>query len=59
MTPITRATIWRRLVALKRGQGAFADALIGALGARVGCRRTWTFDRCALRLPGFEHPEAH
>lgn len=39
--------------ALKDGHGSFADALIGALGARVGCSRTMTFDRKAARLPGF------
>jgi predicted nucleic-acid-binding protein len=40
-------------VALKRGRGAFADALIGELGSRAGCGRTLTFDRKASRLPGF------
>jgi len=44
------------MVALKRGQGSFADALIGALGARAGCARTLTFDHKALRLPGLELP---
>ncbi len=40
--------------ALKDGHGAFADALIGALGARAGCTTTATFDRKAARLAGFE-----
>lgn len=31
----------------------FADALIGAIAAEAGCERTLTFDRRALRLPGF------
>jgi predicted nucleic-acid-binding protein len=44
------------MVALKEGRGAFADALIGALGAKAGCARTLTFDRKALRLPGFALP---
>jgi predicted nucleic-acid-binding protein len=39
---------------LKAGQGDFADALIGAINANAGCSRTLTFDRKALRLPGFE-----
>jgi len=38
---------------LKAGRGAFADALIGARGAKAGCARTATFDKGALRLPGF------
>jgi predicted nucleic-acid-binding protein len=42
------------MIALKEGQGSFADALIGALGARAGCSRTMSFDRNALRLSGFE-----
>lgn len=41
------------LAAARRGQGAFADALIGALALRAGCSSTLTFDRKALRLPGF------
>ena len=32
----------------------FADALIAACGAAAGCLYTLTFDRRALRLPGFE-----
>jgi predicted nucleic-acid-binding protein len=44
------------MIALKEGQGSFADALIGALGARAGCSRTMSFDRNALRLSGFEAP---
>ena len=39
--------------ALKDGRGSFADALIAALGNKAGCSRTLTFDRKALRLPGF------
>ena len=41
------------MVALKRGRGAFADALIGELGSRAGCSQTLTFDLKAARLPGF------
>lgn len=48
--------VFTALIALKRGQGSFADAVIAALGARRGCTRTLTFDRKALRLPGFELP---
>jgi predicted nucleic-acid-binding protein len=46
--------VFTAMVALKRGRGSFADALIAELGARVGCIRTLTFDRKAIRLPGFE-----
>ncbi len=44
------------MMALKAGQGSFADALIGALGAQAGCEFTATFDRKALRLQGFALP---
>jgi predicted nucleic-acid-binding protein len=40
--------------ALKSGRGAFADALIGALGTWAGCQSTWTFDKKAGRLEGYE-----
>lgn len=42
------------MASLKVGLGDFADALIGAINAQSGCSRTITFDRKALRLPGFE-----
>ena len=45
--------VFTAMIALKEGRGAFADALIGALGAKAGCARTLTFDQKALRLPGF------
>ncbi len=48
--------VFTAMIALKEGSGSFADALIGALGARAGCSRTMTFDKTALRLPGFELP---
>jgi predicted nucleic-acid-binding protein len=48
--------VFTATVALRRGQGSFADALIGALGTRAGCARTLTFDHKALRLSGFELP---
>jgi predicted nucleic-acid-binding protein len=46
--------VFTAMIALKEGHGAFADALIGALGAKAGCSRTVTFDRRALRFGGFE-----
>lgn len=46
--------VFTAMIALKEGQGSFADALIGALNAKAGCSRTLTFDQKALRLPGFE-----
>ena len=48
--------VFAATIALKEGGGSFADALIGELGARAGCARTLTFDKTALRLPGFELP---
>ena len=48
--------VFTAMIALQKWQGAFADAFIAALGARRGCSRTLTFDRKALRLPGFERP---
>jgi predicted nucleic-acid-binding protein len=46
--------VFAAVIALKDGLGSFADALIGALDASAGCSGTLTFDRKALRLPGFE-----
>jgi predicted nucleic-acid-binding protein len=48
--------VFTAMIALKEGRGSFADALIGALGARAGCTSTLTFDRKALRLEGFALP---
>ena len=46
--------VFTAMVALKQGHGSFADALIAELGTRMGCTRTLTFDRKAIRLAGFE-----
>lgn len=46
--------VFTAMIALRDGRGSFADALIGALGVKAGCLCTLTFDRKALRLPGFE-----
>jgi predicted nucleic-acid-binding protein len=46
--------VFTAMVALKRGRGSFADALIAELGALAGCARTLTFDQKAVRLRGFE-----
>jgi predicted nucleic-acid-binding protein len=45
--------VFTSMIALKEERGSFADALIGALGARAGCSHTVTVDRKALRLPVF------
>lgn len=45
--------VFTAMVALKEGQGSFADTVIVALGTRAKCSRTLTFDHKA-RLPGFE-----
>ena len=46
--------VFQATMALKDGTGSFADALIGALGAKAGCTRTLTFDKSAARLPHFK-----
>jgi len=46
--------VFAAMTALEEGLGSFADALLGALGAKAGCSATLTFDRRALRLPDFE-----
>jgi predicted nucleic-acid-binding protein len=46
--------VFTAMIAFRRGQGSFADAVIAALGARAGCSCTLTFDQKALRLSGFE-----
>jgi predicted nucleic-acid-binding protein len=48
--------VFTAMIALKEGQGSFADPIIAALGAKAGCSCTLTFDHKALRLPGFELP---
>ncbi len=48
--------VFMATVVLRKGRGSFADALIGALGERAGCSHIATFDRKALRLPGFALP---
>jgi predicted nucleic-acid-binding protein len=49
--------VFTAMISLRRGWGAFADALIGALGTWAGCESTLTFDKKALRLAGFELPD--
>lgn len=46
--------IYTAMIALRRGTGSFADALIAALGAKAGCSHTLTFDRSAARLEGIK-----
>jgi predicted nucleic-acid-binding protein len=46
--------VFTAMIALKSGLGSFADALISALGISAGCARTLTFDRRAVRIPGFD-----
>jgi len=45
--------VFTAMVTVRQSRGEFADALIGALGAKAGCKYTLTFDQRALRLPGF------
>lgn len=46
--------VFTAMIALKRGRGSFADAIIPALGTRAGCSYTLTFDKKASRLSGFK-----
>ena len=46
--------VFAATVVLKENRGSFADALIAAPGVKAGCSSTLTFDRRALRLPGFK-----
>jgi predicted nucleic-acid-binding protein len=48
--------VFNAMIALKGGQGSFADATIAALGTRAGCSCTLTFDQKTLRLPSFKLP---
>jgi predicted nucleic-acid-binding protein len=48
--------VFTAMIALKRGKGSFADAIILALGAKAGCSYTLTFDQKACRLAGFRLP---
>ena len=45
--------VFLAMLTLRDGRGGFADALIALLGTRAGCLHTVTFDRKALRTPGF------
>jgi predicted nucleic-acid-binding protein len=46
--------VFAATIVLKENRGSFADALIAAVGVKAGCSSTLTFDRRALRLPGFK-----
>jgi predicted nucleic-acid-binding protein len=48
--------VFTAVATLKEGRGSFADALIAALGSWANCSHTLTFDRKALRIPGFAMP---
>ena len=45
--------VYEAMIALRTGEGTFADALICALGAWAGCSSTLTFDGSS-QLPHFE-----
>ena len=47
--------VYQAVIALRNGYGTFEDALIGALGAWLGCSTTLSFDQNASkRLSGFQ-----
>jgi hypothetical protein len=50
----TSMRVFTAMIAVKEGRSSFADALIGALGAKVSCSHALTFDQKALRLPDFK-----
>ena len=45
--------VFTAMIALKEGQGSFADAVIAALGARMGCSCTLTFRPEGTASAGF------
>jgi predicted nucleic-acid-binding protein len=45
--------VFAAMAVIKESLGSFADAVIAAMGANAGCSHTLTFDRSALRIPGF------
>lgn len=48
-----RQDVFTAVSAVEDRRGAFVDALIAARGLTEGCAVTVTFDRRALRIPGF------
>lgn len=46
--------VFTAVAALRAGRGPFADALVGAIGIWAGCNTTFSFDRRAGWLNGFE-----
>ena len=48
-----RRAVATAVTAAAESNADFADALIGAIAAESGCSHTLTFDRRAVRLPGF------
>lgn len=46
--------VWKALRACEGVPADFSDALIGQLAIAHGAEKTMTFDRTAVRLPGFE-----
>ncbi len=42
--------VFNAMVAVRKGRGSFADAIIVELGTKAGCTRTLTFDKKAARL---------
>ena len=46
--------VFTAMIALRKGTGQFADALISALNNWAGCKHTLTFDKRAARLSGFK-----
>ena len=45
---------FRALIMMRQRSADFADALLCELALQAGCSRTLTFDRKAVRLPGFQ-----
>jgi predicted nucleic-acid-binding protein len=48
--------VFTAMIALKQGQGSFADAVISALATKANCSCILTFDHKAMHIPGFALP---
>jgi predicted nucleic-acid-binding protein len=44
---------WAALAAFRAGPAGFSDCLIAQINRAAGCDTTWTFDRLAVKQPGF------
>lgn len=50
------AVVQAALDLFETSRAGFSDCLIRVMDAQAGCTETLTFDRRALKMPGFVHP---